>query len=102
MVRYIGALLLAALVLWSGEALAACAWVLWLDDAYVQSDGQSSLAPMVAYESKAECEEEAKRSNDRIGVTAERLRTVPRGQIGRTFYQCWPDTVDPRVPKGAQ
>lgn len=97
MARYIGVILLTALVLWTGEARGACAWVLWVDDRMVRSDGSSSLGPLIPYESKAECEEEAKKSNDH-----EQARSPKTTNYKPTYYQCWPDTVDPRAPKGVR
>lgn len=123
MARLIGVLLLAALVLWTGEARGECAWVLWEEEwLKVIGRGPEETRGWVihgAQQTQAECEEalnlEWQRKLDsykemRLGIP---VRSGP-GYISLTIkgtdqevmkvfrFLCLPDTIDPRAPKGAQ
>jgi hypothetical protein len=72
-------------------ARAECAWVLWVRDVRdVSTLGPSVFEPQESYKSKKECERERSRA------------TEDAKKAGRTrdFYHCFPDTIDPRGPKG--
>jgi hypothetical protein len=86
MARYIGAILLAALVLWTGEAFGACAWVKWAID----PQDLTRFLPLGGEETKAACEQA--------------LTEVKAcwGKSPPMLCLCLPDTIDPREPKGAQ
>ena len=85
------------------QACADCAWVLWgtievvdrfegNERAIVQTTG---YAPMRGFESKRECEAAA-------SSRQEPWPTLPL-HVGeqRRAHVCFPDTVDPRGPKGS-
>jgi len=86
------------------SASAECAWVLW-GTAIVQTGTvpgrvrRESPSPVDAYESKALCEANSKRMD---GVMRDgKLPTKEQEAMRTTFsFQCLPDTVDPRGPKG--
>jgi hypothetical protein len=90
-----------------------------------------SLSPYTAFETKAECEDSLlarwQRTRDQwieagggetkvhpdlsmseVSSTPGRVTITRKGQKGNllektTFwYQCWPDTIDPRGPKGSE
>ncbi len=71
------------------SAQAECAWVLW---------GQEGTAPweiMEAFEKKATCDAKASKSEAMFSALNQKAKK-PK------FYsvQCFPDTIDPRGPKG--
>lgn len=74
----------------SRPAWAECAWVLWLNDGYVRSSGNTEMTPLAAYETKAKCDQQANALQER------RDKDHPTSSF---VYVCWPDTVDPRGPK---
>jgi len=87
------ALLLLASV---GTASAECAWVLWT---YISSSASDKAIeerwrPLSSYATQAGCQEDQQkmrqRSSERAAAPGIRLVT----------HQCFPDTVDPRGPKG--
>lgn len=123
MARYIGVILLAALVLWTGEARGACAWVLW------QGSGQHPVSleparwePKNATPTSQGCEALRSLAVDQRerdmkfhleGIPPDKshlpLKEVLDPDSLRRFnwlwsvqYKCLPDTIDPRTPKGAQ
>ena len=86
----------------TATAYAECAWVLWGAVSLPNAPGQFSR--YAAYESRDQCFHAAK---SRVGDGHETV--VVRHENGWTEafksgtvseYQCWPDTVDPRGPKG--
>lgn len=118
---------LLSLTLVAGSASAECAWVLWSEISDVgphQITSIRSWGVLIALETRTECEdmltriwqqqldEENKPSPDksetmksvysRLGF----IEVIQRGQQGQflgkhtTRYQCLPDTLDPRGPKG--
>ena len=90
MVRYIGVVLLATLVLWTGEASGACAWVLWGAQRAHEADTDArAWWVQAAYPTRQECEA-------RRGVIHRRRAADD------VSYECLPDTIDPRASKGAQ
>lgn len=114
MARYIGAFLLAAIVVWSGEARGACAWVLWGNSGTLDPDAPIELGarvfpsdwqPTKAFDTAEACEtvrKEAERDEWKIFL-AKRNENKPKGARWDTFvYRCLPDTIDPRGPKGTR
>jgi hypothetical protein len=51
-----------------------------------------------AFQSKAECDGPASRKNEREAKVTPGQYAL--GAASTTFFQCLPDTVDPRGPKG--
>lgn len=88
MARYIRAALLVALVLWTGEARAACAWVVWVTGLTPQT---AATFPVGGHDTKEGCEKELIK-----------VRTTARRQDPDLWYYCLPETIDPRSPKGAK
>jgi|SRR3990172_9923910 len=77
MARYIGVILLAVLIVWTGKALGACAWVLWY-----KTDFSSTVTKpwkmddiIVVFESKQDCESELL---NRVKQLHEERRKKPR------------------------
>lgn len=126
MARYVGVALLAALVLWTGEARGACAWVLWEEIEYVRfSESPSkSWTLHVARQTQGECEDvltrtwqvklkqwqpgpekpgikDTKSAPGYIAINFHDMGGAPGALASHTF-RCFPDTLDPRGPKGAQ
>ena len=96
MARYIGVMLLAALVLWTGEARGACAWVLWQQTRTwgPRPPATDSWEILQTFETRAECES-ARLPEWRSSDDAPGLFTAARDV-------CYPDTIDPRGPKVAK
>jgi hypothetical protein len=94
-----------ALVLVPMQAEAACAWVLWRGwndlspappykhEHPVLPDGRiirsSGVLPSEAFETKTECDQA-------------RRRGAKEKPWPENFWECWPDTIDPRGPKGGR
>ena len=106
-----------SLLAWAATASAECAWVLWtqLADKIGSPDTRADEIEFRitaaawnitgAYKDQSECVAEETKSNNaelerqrrewkRLDVA--RTRTLPRQYL----FQCLPDTVDPRGPKG--
>ena len=101
--------LLVALLLFvvgTGTAFAECAWVLWVRSVPTDSNGVviGSWTPWTPYgasttatgceELNPTSDEARKRILDQTGIK------VATGQLAKLTWQCLPDTVDPRGPKG--
>jgi hypothetical protein len=69
-------------------ARAECAWVLWVRD--FSTLGPSVFEPQESYTSKKECERDRTRAQE----------NAKKAGRTREFYHCFPDTIDPRGPKG--
>jgi hypothetical protein len=105
------------LVLSTATASAECAWVLWSSVTGSLSD-EESVSPVSAAETKQQCEvalakqiNQVKRVFAKSDLTIDELSGAPRvittskkadgSVIVSAFrYQCLPDTLDPRGPKG--
>jgi len=76
-----------------GTASAECAWVLW---------GRDSTAniwfPPVSFRSESECCSGHREMNNPQVRAAQEIRRPEFRQ--HDYFECWPDTVDPRGPKG--
>jgi len=73
------------------SASADCAWVLWETYPGNQSDWKAILATT----SHDKCEEKATQ------FSASNHDQIQRGRMSSLLvYECFPDTVDPRGPKG--
>ncbi len=97
--------LLLALLLVPSQALAECAWVLWLRNV------QQLDHVVKAFASREECVLEQERSLNMfaraegvkwVGDVVSWLQKTKDGkeQLQRVRYTCLPDTVDPRGRKG--
>jgi len=110
------------------NALAECAWVLW--SSYSEHDPSASvLAPRVyrrehrllsAHETRARCTQAGEKYMETVkhpaslkvlgledsgAASVDRVLAYPRGRRDRLVelnWECWPDTVDPRGPKGTK
>jgi len=98
------------------SASAECAWVLWQRSDTYRGPEKFQLPRKwfmtSAYDSHSACDEAAHRSAESwyslsvmegakmtqllTGV----LREWPNIRVDVDFFECWPDTVDPRGPKG--
>lgn len=82
------------------SASAECAWVLW-SRATVAERNQlvDRLTPVTGFPTSQECES---RASD-LSKTTEAEKTAMRGLgVQSLVYTCFPDTVDPRGPKGGK
>ncbi len=92
------------------SAHAECAWVLWVDD--WPGPGRRTTIPTGAFERSTDCRkiarEEAIRMHNPIYGPMQEIRGTfhtlqgdSKDSIGATtIFQCLPDSVDPRGPKG--
>jgi hypothetical protein len=83
------------------QARAECAWVLWQEHRKVGTSWQER--PFLfeqAYTTREECEKRLSAANAIAGNDneAKAAGRMPDDGI-RRFYQCVPDTIDPRAPK---
>jgi hypothetical protein len=75
------------------SASAECAWVLWSSATFPGTGDPIRFAPILARESRAECEE-------RRAHYWERWDADPDKRGMRQTFMCFPETIDPRGPKG--
>jgi len=78
------------------SATAECAWVLWTTS-FKLSGGtpiHSIIDPSDAYPTKGECDRALQRRDEREDERRKKDPTTER------YFACFPDTVDPRAPKG--
>ena len=100
-----GKLLTAALFVLSSAAPASaeCAWVLWTYASY--SSYGNYWARHDAFEARKQCigflDPEAGRVESPWRLS-ETYRSVPLVEGGRALLRCFPDTIDPREPKGGR
>src|SRR5712664_965121 len=111
-----------AVLTFASSAWADCAWVLWHINHHIPSDqSDSGLFVQAAYDSDKSCRAAAVSQADEIRARlatatndsakierestfagAEIVRAWPGGSLpgSRFLWQCFPDSVDPRGPKG--
>ena len=80
----------------AATAYAECAWVLW------QYDG-GQWTTLAASHLRTECDRDRVRNYDLEQPPPPGIGTMIKGKDGKNFYMrfdCLPDTVDPRGPKG--
>jgi hypothetical protein len=73
---------------------AECAWVLWSFSQPNDGGLPVRVERNEAFESRGECYAKLKELSPRPGVV------VGPSQVFNSWWQCWPDTIDPRGPKG--
>jgi hypothetical protein len=85
-----------SLPLLAGSASAECAWVMWVTTYRMSGDQPISeqILPSLAYTTKRECDEALERREKRED---ERRQRDP---AKADYFACYPDTMDPRTPKG--
>jgi hypothetical protein len=108
MIRLPRASVIAALCLlvWTATASAECAWVLWVRAAPADRSGTiigawTSWVSYGATTGASGCDDLTPKNpeaNKRV-IDATGVRLAP-DQLGSIAWQCLPDTVDPRGPKG--
>ena len=100
MIAAIYALVLALALAVPYVADAECAWVLWVEEP-PKSD-HSKIAPRLhaVFDKRKDCEQEASTAAHDDYVSAQELAQRFGRVFGASgFFQCFPDTVDPRGPK---
>ena len=99
------------LLISAATASAECAWVLWVTAGPVGKAKEASR--LAAFETFRKCMTGAKatveHTRDSFDKAAKPVAldsghmiriTTPQGERQFFSYDCWPDTVDPRGPKG--
>ena len=76
---------LGCLFTFATSAHADCAWVLW------DSWNNGAKSPLGSFETHSQCEDSAGRYE---------ARALRDGKDKEVLFVCFPDTVDPRPPKG--
>ena len=83
----------------ASSAWAGCAWVLW--GQYTRdTDFKEESFVSLAFETKSGCDEQATLKNDRE-TKQFKPGQYAKGAASPVFWQCLPDTVDPRGLKGS-
>ena len=80
------------------SASAECAWVLWSSVKFTRET--MPPFPILARESRSECEAERAAQMARWDERMTKGRDAKDVDVVSKVYQCFPDTVDPRGPKG--
>lgn len=100
MARSLGAILLAALLVSTGEALGACAWVLWArakatgpTEGFIASAMMATWQPYSSHATKEKCDRAA---TNEPSIKAALLAEHGLKTEAILFVRCLPDTVDPR------
>ena len=103
-----------SLLAWTATASAECGWVLWEISSPSVTNREWSYDKIAAEASNDACKQRAEIAIQRRTLQG-RLHgwTIARGDANRLTYtkvdppdqffadfDCWPDTVDPRRPKG--
>ena len=105
------------------SSIAGSAWVLWTQEASTQPElvtsDEKEWRRLAAFENKPACLADASAKAEALAKILSSIPSLARAGIERfredylavkstfsdgvimwTFYQCWPDSVDPRGPKG--
>jgi hypothetical protein len=106
--RKIVAIVLAVLLVLTfiTSASAACAWVLWIRAAPADDGGRlvgsfSAWTTHGAATNAHGCDELIPRDDERRKAALDATGiSLARGQMASLRWQCLPDTIDPRGPKG--
>ena len=92
---FVASAALGAVLLVASEAAGACAWVLWME-------ARDQKIPHDSFLTKDECDAARDRIEERDRAAWKRWEE--RGRIGSrpavVYVTCFPDTIDPRAPKG--
>lgn len=82
-------------------ALAECAWALWVEQPSGSTRWSLSTAVEFVLDTRDRCDRAAATALDaRITEVEARERRLGRRLDPPKFFECLPDTVDPRGPKG--
>jgi len=100
-------ILVLTLVLSAASASAECAWVLWIRAVPTDANGRvigawTPWAPHGVSSTPSGCEGLEPRNDPEKIKRAVHAAGLPQDQPGTLQWQCLPDTVDPRGPKGTK
>jgi hypothetical protein len=86
----------------AATTFADCAWVLWTKDSALDKTGAwsyTAFGPEV-FDTRAECEKVGLKYRANRSKSYEDAKKAGFNATPPARYQCLPDTVDPRGPKG--
>ena len=79
---------------------AGCAWVLWVEEPAKSNHWKIAPRLHAVFDTRKDCEQEARTADRDEYVSAQELeQRFGRVFLPFPFFQCFPDTVDPRGPK---
>lgn len=95
--RLVGGLAFAVGLTLATSASAECVWVLW-----GRESSSDAWAPRDTYSTEMGCRNAIREGKGPLSSEQRKVRELRRPDLARQdYFECWPDTVDPRGPKGS-